>query len=63
MNSFQSEGNILKDKPSFIVNQIKNSKVNLPLDVTTELSQYSKFYITKGRDFFRIVCCCEDLFV
>jgi hypothetical protein len=62
MNSEQSEGNILKDKPSFIVNQLTNSKVNLPLDVTTELSQYTKFYITKGQDFFRIVCCCEDFF-
>ena len=58
----QSEGNILKDQPSFIVNQLTNSKVNLPLDVTTELSQYTKFYITKGRDFFRTVCCLEEYF-
>ena len=56
MTSDQSEGKILKDQPSFIVNQQTNSKVNLPLDVTTELSQYKKFYITKGQDFFRIVC-------
>ena len=62
MNSTQSEGTILEDKPSLIVDQLAKPKVNLPLDVTTELSQYTKFYITKGQDFFRIVCCCEDYF-
>ena len=61
MNYQSSEGNIFQDKPSLIVNPLKKSKVNIPLDVTTELSQYKKFYITKGRDFFRIICCLEDM--
>ena len=61
MNSQPSEGTILQDKPSLIVNQLEKPKVNIPLDVTTELSQFTKFYITKGVDFFRIVCCCENL--
>ena len=61
MNSQPSEGTILQDKPSLIANQLEKPKVNIPLDVTTELSQFTKFYITKGVDFFRIVCCCENL--
>ena len=60
MNSTQSEGTILEDKPSLIVDQLAKPKVNLPLDVTTELRMYTKFYVTKGPDFFRIECCCED---
>ena len=61
MNSTQSEGTIFQDKPSLIVDQLAKPKVNLPLDVTTELRMYTKFYVTKGPDFFRIECCCEDL--
>lgn len=61
MNYQTSEGNIFQEKPSLIVDQLAKPKVNLPLDVTTELRQYTKFYITKGPDFFRVECCCEDL--
>jgi hypothetical protein len=61
MSFQQSEGTILEDKPSLIVDQLAKPKVNIPLDITTELSQYQKFFITKGQDFFRIICCCEDL--
>ena len=61
MNSQATEGTIIDEKPSLIANQLPKQKINLPLDVTTELSEYKKFYITKGKDFFRIICCCEDM--
>ena len=47
-----------KDTNAAIYDQKPNSI--LPLDVTRDLTQYSRFFVTKEFDYFKIVHKCED---
>lgn len=45
--------------------QIPTEKANffqLPMDVSTELAQFSKIFISAEIDYFRLVHCCENVF-
>ena len=37
------------------------NSLELPLDVSKELAQYSKIFVSKEIDFFRVVHCFENL--
>lgn len=37
------------------------TSLELPLDVSKELAQYSKIFVSKEIDFFRVVHCFENL--
>ena len=39
--------------------QIVNMPMKLPFDVTSELSNYTRAFVTKDTDFFRTFHCCE----
>ena len=54
--------NILMDNSQAqIITTIKANSLELPLDVSKELEQYSKIFVSKEIDFFRMVHCCENL--
>ena len=57
----QSEQVYITKNPNMFPNQMPNSGgvPNLPLDVSRELSQYQRLYISQQADYFRMAHCCD----
>ena len=55
------ESNIINNQKVNIIPNLNTSTSlrNIPLDVSRDLQQYKKIYITKQKDMFRMVHCCE----